>query len=406
MARLWMAGAELTGAVTTADGAPDGVSSNGAVTRDTGTFRSGVASYKIDSVGGVAASFNGPVQTARSLTIYLRAYLNTSSTPTTTRLIVQFGNNTGIEFRSDGAVDLLVDNVVRGSASSAVNDGQWHRLEISITSNGTDNITAAELQVDGTSIATFSGSATAGSASYTPIFGWQNSPGASKTMFMDDLAINNSSGGSNNSFPGSGVVLLLKPSTDSAVGAGWTLGTGTAIAGNSGATAIKNTPPLGVADLAAGSDVKQIRNASSNTADYDTGLDSYTTAGVPTGATVNAVMPFIITGAPSATGAKSGSLVLVSNPAGGTDSHGTYRAGVNAGTYPTGWKATQGTIQEAPTVTLGTSPVLRADITSGTAARVAMVCSMGMYVDYTPAVSFIEAPALQALQAVNRAATW
>ncbi len=235
-------------------------------------------------------------------------------------------------------------------------------------------------------------------------FGWVEAPGASKVLYLDDYACNDSSGGSQNTWPGSGKVVLLKPGTDSAVGSGWTLGTGTAIAGNSGATAVKNTPPLGVADLAAGSDTKQIRNASSATADYDTGLDSYTTAGISANDTINVVVPHIITAAPVTTAAKTGQLVLVSNPAGATDSFSTFYSGVNAGTYATGWKTTIGTPQYAPSVTLGTRPVLRADITGGTATRIAMVCSMGMYVDYTPAP--IRAPEIVALQAVNRSAVW
>lgn len=389
MARLYTIGYELEAPTTGVVGVEGSSGVN--VTRDTGTFRSGVASLKLNTGAGPSTSYSSLSDTAisaASTTYYLRAYVNFTNLPAFSTFMGMGGfvtTNWNVNVRLSSTTIALyrIDTVIQ-SVSWSPATGTWYRIEFSATTDGTAaNFSSAELKVDGTVVA--SGSFTQAKTASSVSVGFSTSPPTSVVAYVDDVALNDSSGGSQNTYPGDAKVVLLKPETDSAVGTGWTLGTGTAIAGNSGAAAVDNTPPLGVADLAAGSDAKQIRNASSATADYDTGVSSYTTAGVASADTINVVVPFIITGAPSATGAKSGNLVLVSNPAGATDSHGTYRAGANAGTYTTGWKTTIGTPQYAPSVTLGTRPVLRADITSGTAARIAMVCAMGMYVDYTPA---------------------
>src|SRR6185369_369314 len=143
---------------------------------------------------------------------------------------------------------------------------------------------------------------------------------------------------------------------------------------------------------------------------YDATMTDYTTAGVGAGATVNVVDPVISTAAPVSTSAKVGQVGVVSNPAIAvinlTGNSGQFWSGTPAGTYETGWKWSHGTRTYAPTVTLGTAPVMRVtQVTSST--RIAMVCLMGIYVDYTPAVSsFIAAPLESRLQAVARASLW
>jgi hypothetical protein len=110
------------------------------------------------------------------------------------------------------------------------------------------------------------------------------------------------------------------------------------------------------------------------------------------------------------TSAKVGQVGVVSNPAIAvinlTANSGQFWSGTAAGTYPTGWKWSHGTVTYAPSVTLGTAPVMRVtQVTSST--RIAMACFMGIYVDYTPAVSsFVAAPLESRLQAVPRASLW
>jgi hypothetical protein len=143
--------------------------------------------------------------------------------------------------------------------------------------------------------------------------------------------------------------------------------------------------------LTATADSTQIRNATSNAnVNYDATMTTYTAAGVGSSDTVNVVLPMVATGAPVSTSAKAGTVGVASNPTianvnlgtGGTA--GAFWSGVAIGTYPTGNKWSFGTTTYAPTVTVGTAPVMRVtQVTSST--RIAIVSEMGIYVDYTPA---------------------
>lgn len=389
--------------VGTALNEPDGISSGGAaITITSSSPRSGAFAYRCASGAGNATSFVAwvPTVSAASTSYFLRGYFRFTDLPTATIYILGFSTSTGdgIWIRLTSAGDLQVwdgkNNAQIGSnlAGAITADATtWYMLEVSMTIDGSAHPSAGEGRLNGVSFA--SGSITTATACTDQInAGWFSAPGASKTLDVDDVALNNSSGGSQNSWPGSGNVVLLIPTATSAAGTGWRLGTNTAEGGN-GWNSVNNEPPVGVADLAVGSDPKQIRNATANANDsFDATMTTYTAAGVTTGATVNVVDPITATAAPVVTSAKQGTVGVVSNPAianialaaGGTS--GAFWSGVAANTYPTGWKWSHGTITYAPAVTLGTAPVMRiTQVTSST--RIAIVCFMGMYVDYTPATA-------------------
>lgn len=200
------------------------------------------------------------------------------------------------------------------------------------------------------------------------------------TAYYDDWTMDDAP------WPGDSKVVLLQPVSDNSVGSGWQKpGGGT----TNLYTSVDNTPPVGIADTTSAANAEnQIRNASANS-NYVANMTTYTNAGIGASDTVNAVMAVAITGAPSATGAKTGSLQITANPADTATAFQStsnfYRAsGVNAGTYVTGWFRQINPVVSSPSVTLGDSPTLSLNITGGTAARIAMCCFMGIYVDYTP----------------------
>lgn len=410
MARLLTAGAEVDGGIAAAS--IDFGPITGTVTRDTTTFRSGLASWKFDSGAGNALAWTVLSSTlVASTTYYFRAYCRFAGFPSfaVSPAILGFGTN-----RSTTGIELGIDNggglrwydpntglsILGGSGSvrSASNLNQWYRIEASITLNGSSQITDFSYLLDGVQGTSYTGKTIAITATGQSM-GWvQQVPGASLVFNIDDVALNDSTGTQQNTWPGEGSIVLVKPNADSAIGTGWTLGTGTAIASNSGSTAVKNVPPVGVADLTAGSDTKQIRNATSNAnVNYDATMQTYTAAGVPSTDFIAVVVPIISTAAPVTTSAKQGTVGVVSNPtitnialgAGGTS--GAFWSGVAAGTYPTGWKWSFGTTTYLPTVTLGTAPVMRVtQVTSST--RIAIVDSMGIYVESKPYRSLIHNP--------------
>jgi hypothetical protein len=391
MARLWHAGAEIDGGVSVAaqNTGPDGLHSGGTGTasRDTTVFRSGAASWKFVS----GTTFCSLVPSAPSfvdgVTYFFRLYVNTTTIPTTSCpiLTVSAGAFDCRFLVTTGTVQLFQASVGQGSPSvAAITDGLWHRIELKMVATATTTWTAAELLLDGGSVGTWSGSV-ARTNSWN--FGFNSTGGTGCTINIDDVALNDSTGTVNNNYPGDGAVVLLKPTADSAVGTGWVTGAG---GSTSLFAAVDNTPPVGVADT--GTATSQIRNATSNATSYDATMTTYTAAGAGAGATVNAVLPVIATAAPVTTSAKQGTVGVVSNPAitnvalGATGTAGAFWSGLAGGTYGAGWKWSNGTMAEAPSVTLGTAPVMR--VTNSTAStRIADVCAMFMYVDYTPAVA-------------------
>lgn len=396
MARLITAGAE------TKDKTAEALTSFSGTYDATVSYSPGLVSFKNSSADWV---FTGATATTYFLRIHYRHDADEGA------------DNGVVEFRSDATTvicTIAVDTagflylrdqagVQIGSKSSvAMGINAWHLIELAVKI-GTGAIDYAEARLNGVSMA----STTTGNFSDVAPTRIRLTAPTTANTWRDDVALNDDTGANQNSWPAEGTVVLLLPTADSAVGTGWTLGTGTAISGNSGSTAVKNTAPVGVADLAAGSDTKQIRNASANAnVSYDATMTTYAAAGLTPADKVNIVVPIIATAAPVSTGAKQGTVGVVSNPAitnialgaGGTS--GAFWSGAAGAGYPTGWKISYGTFTYSPSVIVSTAPVMRVtQVTSST--RIAVVCFMGMYVDYTPGVN----PHITIIrQAVNRGA--
>jgi hypothetical protein len=381
MARLLTAGAETLNAIGDDKTMEGGITTAGTVTVDTGTIHSGTKSYKADSGAGTAAYVQKTFTGVSATTYYARAWFNCSAGPAAGNAsLLQFltgagavagGGSATMHVKGNGTIG----DSIGGNVSGVVTDGQWHYAEMAcqIVTAGNDYV---ESRVDGVSLNSFTG------ALDTVLPGMIRAGGISTAVsyviYVDDLVLNDSGGSAQNSWPGLGKQVLLLPISDNAVGTGWTLGSG-------GTTnlfdAVNNIPPAGVADPGTTS---QIRNAASNLNAYAANLTTYSTAGLTALDTVNVAQMWCITAAPVTTSAKSGSLTL-SNPTLAKTSFGTFYSGVNAGTYATGWAFKSSAIQYAPSVTVGSSPVMT--VTQDTSStRIAMVCFMGMYVDYTPAV--------------------
>jgi hypothetical protein len=213
-------------------------------------------------------------------------------------------------------------------------------------------------------------------------------------MHVDDVAVNYGTGATQNSWPGAGQILLLKPTSDSAR-TGWTGGAG-------GTTnlwdAVNNTPPAGVA-AASETNTSQIKDlVSSATNNYDATLTDYTTAGVPAGQPVTLVQSVIVGGTNPSTGGISGAVQVVSNPAQSPEDTFTYPTGTLAA-WPSGWGTRWGTAQvgDIAAGSRSTSPVLRVGKRSAVATEVD-VCFMGLMVEFSASGG----PPLLALMGVGR----
>lgn len=437
MALLVMQGAEWgdTSTNSAATGHPDFLGGSvpaARVTNDSATVASGLRSWKITADGASTVPLQPTNLTNSTLgrVWYTQAKMRFSALPASGKYvsIVQafaFGTTSTrpqILLRSDGTLELYANNTLIGSASSAISTNTFVTIELA-WSLGTGAIDYAEARLDRVSFAststgswsdTAAGNVQIGilSSGVTPSNGDASGVFANgDIVYVDDIQINDSTGTANNSWPGGTKVLLLLPISLNANGGSYT---DDAAATTSAAltNAIDNAPPKGIADTTAGGGDHQVRNAAANTT-LDMNMKAYSTAGINTGDTVNGVLPMCNVGAPASTGAKSGSFGVTSNPViaqriftGGSGTAAFFWRGAAAGTYPTGWGWEIGTMTEAPSVTVGTSPVARLSITAGTTTRIAMCDALGIYVSYTPAASATPPKPTVIMQAINRAASW
>ncbi len=340
---------------------------------DTGIFRSGSASMKLQLTSGVAGQFG--MSTFFPTTGYHRFYIMVTARPASTAR--RIWGNTGVgsvnlRLNPDGTIAHFVNTTLTGTSSTALTDTtKWYRIETREV-NGTS---VPVLLIDGVTQVTASPS----SWTLTATGGCGDTVADTYTAYFDDVAVDDAT------FPGDGKVVLLLPISDNARAALWTGGAG-------GTTdlfdAVNNTPPIGTATETNLTQIEHAGGAAGTTDAYDANMTSYTTAGLVAGDTVNLVQLVAVDGEDSGTGTKLLSYSAVSNPA--IASTGNVSAGDDVaalGTYPSNWAKRQNIgLAASPSVTLGTSPVMRV-VRPETASRVASVCFMGMYVDYTPAVA-------------------
>jgi hypothetical protein len=395
MARILTSGAESASALTE----NVTLTGPGPITFDTATKRSGARSFKLDTGASSQTSFVQPAVNSSTIGSYFRAYLNFAAFPTSGNCrIFQHGDavittpTKGflIQILSDGSIAAQNANggATLGTPFSTyfLTTNTWYRFEAFTTYGvGATDSVIVRVTPDGgttTELCNASGLNLNNDAiGLSWAAGWCSSPNANAVMYVDDIALNDTTGTDQNSFPGDGKVALLLPISDNARATLWTGGGG-------GLTnlwdAVNNTPPVGIASGNNTSQIEHAGGAAGTTDSYDANMTTYTTAGVGASDTVKLVEYVIVHGEDVATGTKLLNMQLVSNP---TDTiSANFTAGNDAGqatTYPTLWVARRNGIVYNPSVTKGTSPVARVRRPE-IATRVASVCFMGVFVEYQP----------------------
>lgn len=180
----------------------------------TATKRTGSASLRINN--SAQAGWVGHIfKSVGSGKAYVRVYINIASLPSGTNCeIIGIWNATAVTRQAhirltSGGVLQLYDNTGTqiGSNSSALSTGTWYRIEIEVegTNAGTEDLRA---KLDGTE---FAGTTTATVANFSAVF--IGAPSAADTfdIYWDDLAINDTAGSVNNSYPGAGGIVIALP---------------------------------------------------------------------------------------------------------------------------------------------------------------------------------------------------
>lgn len=385
MARLWTSGAEIGNVV--GEGM---VQVGGGLSADTSVVRTGTYSYQAAATGTAQANYaTRLISGALGTTYYARCYFTPDALPNVLATVLFFltpaNAQTGaVKITTGGALQLFAGGTKIGSDSAALTAGTTYRVELSCTID-TGSTDGWELRLDGTTVASTAGVSFSDTPPDRLGFGWlETTLSSGKSCHFDDVAINDSTGTDQNSWPGEGKILNSLATADSARATLWT---GGALGTTNLFDAVNTVPPNG---KAAETDLTQIEHAggAAGTTDaYDATMQSYTAAGVGASDTITLVQPVLAHAEDLTTGIKLLTFSVESNPA--IAAVANFAAGSDVGalsTFPINWTTTPGNIAYAPSVTLGTAPVMRVTRPE-TATRVASVCYMALVVEYVPAAA-------------------
>lgn len=218
MARLWSSGFELN---STAAGKElyIGTSGGGAVSISSTTFRSGAYALRCLNTGANGSACGIFNYTTSSVVgpLFARTYFRVANLPAAQSTIFRLDQDVSVELRlnTDGTLELWDIGGQIGSDSSALSLDTWYRLEIKAYHNTTTNRLESEARINGVSFAStstgYDTSAEGDTAGFTDISFGDRSAVTSYDYFFDDVAINDSTGSFQNSWPGDGKIIHLRP---------------------------------------------------------------------------------------------------------------------------------------------------------------------------------------------------
>jgi hypothetical protein len=357
MAVIFMCGFEAQSISTDTNGG----TITGTASYSTAIKRTGAASFRCNPAS--AASGYGAIIFT---TTYEGFGLYVASLPSVTRLIRGTGGAATLKLNSIGQI--VVFNAAGtsiGTSTTALSTGAWHWIGVRWGA-----FTGVCLQINGVN-------EVSGTQTGTPsdLFGCSGTESTAIDIYFDDIITNDTD------FLGPSKVDIALPISDN---------TRTAVVTGDGAgttnlwDAVNNTPPTGVAS-ASETATTNIEYPASTTEDYIANLETYTTLGLVPTDSIIAVQSAIRHGEDIAVGTKTMQNVgALTNPTYAGVSTVTF--GLDGGAHGADvggfWAMHFGTVQQNPSVTLGTSPTIRASRTSET--RVGCIDFMGMLVAWTP----------------------
>lgn len=241
MARLWSSGFELNSVTA---GMEWSTVTN--LTIQTGTVRSGSYAGQITSLvsGTARGAYYQYSTTASTADTYYRTYIRFGTLPSAENTIVRVNNTaalTGtlvsrITVDNTGTVRLYDGATLAGTAATTLASGQWYCLELHHDLSLASGARIIQARLDqATAFGTTTSTATAGGLVYVVGGNLNSEAQTAGNWYFDDIAINNATGTVQNSWPGPGGIIHLRPAANaettqwSSAGVG---GTGTAPTGN------------------------------------------------------------------------------------------------------------------------------------------------------------------------------
>lgn len=210
MARLTSVGFELNSNTSGIE-----INNNASLTGISTTHvRSGIYSGESSPSGEAHRLRHLFVSPNTSGSFFHRIYLKVVSNPDDTEYIIRISTTAGvalvgIKMTTGGVLQLFnhEDDSQIGADSPALNDNVWYRIELAVDTT-TLSSTSVEAKIDGVSFA--SGTANLASGQAMLVCG-NDQTNSTHSIFFEDLASNDDSGSFQNSWPGEGSIVHLKP---------------------------------------------------------------------------------------------------------------------------------------------------------------------------------------------------
>lgn len=212
MARLWSCGFELNSAANNVE-----FSISGLPSIVSNPVRTGSYAGRANPSASVQR-FKYTLSLSGINIVFCRFYVRISTPPASDSTIAYLEGTGdvlfGIRLTSDNKLRLYdeFNGVNIGSASAALVTGEWHRVEL-YTDITTDTSTVGIARLDGTEFAR----GTADFSGIGPIAVFSMGPVTSSTydVYYDDVAINDNLGSYQNSWPGDGRIIHIRPTSNS-----------------------------------------------------------------------------------------------------------------------------------------------------------------------------------------------
>lgn len=378
MARLFTAGGE-GGTVEL-----DGIVAAGTVrARNRGKIRSGRFAYSFDALSSYLTLPHAALQATTGDKSFLRVWFHMPSALPASAVQILRGMSGGtvlhnLYVKTDGRIDNLASGA-NPTANGVVLDS-WNLLEVSAERLAAPG-TRFQYRLNGGALVTVDQtSLTVGFDRWR--VGLTNTSGPAPDMRMDDIAVNDNTGASENGWPSStaGVVYLLPKAI---VGSGaWEGPNGAAFPAGAW-DRLNNTPPQGVSNASANPASQQVRNDTNNAAEtgLEVELESPAEAGSPVGSEVKIAQGVAML----ATGSTATIDAACSLTSGIVTGETTTSIGTSSGgTFPTNWRrATTPLSVGASLLDRTTRPRMKTARRTASTAPL-LDCFMGVMVEVDP----------------------
>jgi len=208
MARIFSTGFELNSLATNVE-----FDSNSGFIIQTATVRSGTYTAQANVVASTSTVRQVLFTSNQSIAGWFRIYINIASLPNANVQLMRFettaNTNCGnLRLNTDGTIGLFRSSGAQlGSFSIALTTGTWYRIEIGIDATGSGTL---EARINGL---TFASGANSVAGAWARVAFGAFGANATYNIFYDDVAVNDSSGSSQNTWPGDGKLVHLKPNT-------------------------------------------------------------------------------------------------------------------------------------------------------------------------------------------------